>query len=254
MKNLRIFLFIIIVINSCTPYKQIPYFQDLKRNGVVSENITNRSPLTMQPGDLLGINVSSLNHEADVIYNNDLERQVTLDGFKSSQSTILGYLIDAEGNIELPIIGTLKVSGYTTKEISTQLESKLQVYLSKPTVNVRMLNFKISVLGDVKNPGSFNIQNETVTFPEALGLAGDLNSTGIRNVLLIREKDADRQYINMDLTSKAIFTSPYYYLKNNDIIYVQPGRAKISIDRGGYQKVGIVLTALSIIVYLIRRN
>jgi len=193
-------------------YKQIPYFKDLVKDSL--ETINNFSPLTMQPGDLLGINVVSLNHEADLVFNYHLERQPTsmrlLD--RTEQTAVVGYLIDQNGNINLPSIGQIKVSGYTPEEISTRLKLKLEIYLVKPVVNVRLLNFKISVLGDVKTPGSFNIQNEKISNLEALSLAGDLNTTGIRKkLLLVREKDGNRKYRHVNLNSKVIFNLPYYY-------------------------------------------
>ncbi len=241
---------VIFGIFSCTPYKQVPYFQDLTRNRTSNEKINNYSPLTMQPGDLLGINVTSLNHEADLIFNYKLAEQPGTE-----ITPIAGYLIDRNGNIDLPLVGLIKVLDYTTMDISSLLESKLQTYLSKPVVTVRILNFKISVLGDVKSPGTFNIQDEKITLPQGLSLAGDLNTTALRkNVLLIREQDSTRKYINVDLTSKNIFNSPYYYLKNNDVIYAQPSRAKVANESGLSQKIGATLSVLSIIVYYLTRR
>ena len=211
LKHLRNLLLIPILFSlSCTAYKQVPYFQDLRRDTLISEEIKNFSPLTLQAGDLIGLNVTSLNHEADLVFNYNLTRltkaqagAVTPGSFNTEQSTVYGYLVDQDGNITLPLIGAIKVSGFTTKEVSSQLEEKLQTLLSKPNVAVRMLNFKISILGDVKTPGSYTIPTEKVTLTEALSLAGDLNSTGIRNnVLLVREKDGKRTYVTVDLTSK----------------------------------------------------
>ena len=113
----------------------------------------------------------------------------------------------------------MKVSGLTTEEVSQQLTSNLLPYLNKPIVNVRVLNFKISVFGDVLKPDVFTIQNEHININEALALAGDLNITAKRdNILLIREQNGKRQYFPVDLTKKEIFESPYYYLQNNDIL------------------------------------
>ncbi len=249
MKSSKVLFLIAIVFNfSCVSYKEVPYFQNVRRDSTFKEKINNYSPLTMQPGDILGLVVTSLNHEADLPYNYNITSNMkSLDEIQ--QSAVVGYLVDQDGNINLPTIGLVKVAGLNTKEIASQLESKLQIYLSKPVVNVRILNFKIAVLGDVKFPGSFTIQNEKITLTQALSLAGDLNTTAVRkNVLLIREKDGNRQYINIDLTSKDVFSSPYYYLKNNDVIYAQPNEAKVQADAGSYQKVGIVISSLSLLV------
>lgn len=254
-KHIRILIYLVILLNySCTSYKNVPYYQDVKRNSTSSEKIVNYSPLIMQPGDLLGFNVVSLNHDADLIFNYNLRSDAgNLD--RAQQGTVVGYLIDQDGNINMPMLGLVKVSGYTTKEISTLLALKLETYLSKPVVNVRILNFKISVLGDVTSPGSFSIQNEKVTINEALSLAGDLTITALRNnVLLIREKDGERSYINIDLTTKSTFNSPYYYLKNNDILYVQPSRTKLVNQDGTFQRIGIIFSALTILVYLLRNS
>lgn len=199
----------------------------------------------MQPGDLLGIKVTSLNPEADDIFNN-----TSTDRYE--QNSVNGYLIDQDGNVNLPMLGLMKVSGYSTKEISSNLEAKLQTYLSKPVVNVRMLNFKISVLGDVFRPGSFDVDNEKITLTQALSLAGDLNTTALRqNVLLIREKNGMRKYITIDLTTKSIFTSPYYYLENNDVIYAQPNYARVQNDAGSITKMGLIVSAFSSFLYAI---
>jgi polysaccharide export outer membrane protein len=236
----------------------VPYFQDLARDSIVKQRINNFAPLTMQPGDLLGISVTSLNHDADLMFNYNLTNYNLLTGPGSSidreAASAVGYLIDQDGNIKLPIIGLVKVAGYTTNEVSALIESRLQAYLSKPVVSARILNFKISVLGDVKVPGSFTIHNEKISITQALSLAGDLNTTALRkNVLLIREVDGTREYINIDLTSKNIFNSPYYYLKNNDVIYAQPNRVKVTNDSEFFTKLGIALSVLTFISVLLFR-
>ena len=265
-KHLNVILLLVIVFSfSCTPYKSVPYFQDLKPDSVLKEKITNFSQLTVQPGDLLAMNVTSLNHEADAVFNYNLERtnsgstnsasnaNENLD--KGEQNTVYGYLVDHEGNIHLPMVGAVKLAGLNTREIDSVLEGRLSEFLSKPIVNVRIQNFKISILGDVKEPGGYSIQNERITVIEALALAGDLNTTGIRKkVLLIREVDGNRLYINLNLASKGLFNSPYYYLKNNDVIYVQPNRDKVSSSDSAFQKVTLLISALSILAIFLTRK
>jgi polysaccharide export outer membrane protein len=253
-------IILIIFISSCTPYKTVPYFQDLKRDSItaIKEKITNFSPLTIQPGDLLALHVTSLNREADAVYNYNLERpnglNVGTNVGVSSENVVYGYLVDQQGNINLPDVGKVKVEGSSTAEIAIILESKLAEYLKKPNVNVRILNFKISILGDVARPGSFDVTNEKITIPQALSLAGDLNTTGIRNnVLLIREIDGNRETITLNLTSKKIFNSPYYYLKNNDVIYVQPNKDKVAQSDSGVIKVSLIISALSVLALFLTR-
>ena len=228
-------LAVIVFCTSCNSYKNVPYFQDLKRSDKIGDNIDNFSPVTVQPQDILGVSVNSLNPEA---WKDDDNKN--------------GYLVDLDGNIQLPLVGTIKVAGLTTNVIQQQIRKKLITYLKEPTVNIRILNFKISVIGDVAKPNVYPVANERITVTEALGLAGDLNITGMRNnVLLIREIDNKRQYINIDLTSAELFKSPYYYLKNNDVIYVQPDKTKTNSGDRSYRTVSLILSVLSVVTIIL---
>lgn len=256
LKRLQTVFLILVIFSSCTPYKSIPYFQDLKRDSIVREQIKNFTPLTIQPGDLLGLHVTSLNHEADATFNYNLERpngNVATTTDRADQNSVVGYQIDESGNIHLPIIGSIKIAGLSLTQGTVLLETRLSEVLSKPNVNLRIENFKVSVLGDVAHPGSYPSTNDRFTLPEALSLAGDLNSTGIRNITLIREIDGKREYIPIDLTSKKVFDSPYFYLKNNDIIYVQPNRERVLASDSYFQKLSLLLSALTIIVVYLSR-
>ncbi len=237
---------------SCTSYKNIPYFQDLNTNGVTKEEINNYSPLVIQPGDIIGLFVTSLNPEASAVFNFNLNRQNGENADRSPQNAVIGYLVDSKGNVRIPLLGEIKVAGYNTSDLTAILQTKLQPYLSTPIVNVRIMNFKVSVLGDVLRPDVFTISNERVTIPEALSLAGDLNITGVRNnILLIREIAGKREFIPIDLNSKTLFESPYYYLKNNDVLYVTPNKEKVAASSTGFQKVSLVIAALSVVAIAI---
>ena len=247
------YLSILLLVFSCSPYKDIPYFQDLDRSKTVRENIGNFSPLTIQPEDILGINVSSLNPEASAVFNYNLN-SISGTNNNDQNNPVIGYLVDQNGDIQLPLIGTLKVGGLTTAELRMQMRSKLLTFLREPVVNIRMLNFKISVMGDVGRPGVYQVQNERITLPEALILAGDLNITAKRNdVLLIRERDGEREYHTINFTSKDLFNSPYYYLKNNDVLYIKPGRAKYASVDNSYRNISLALSALSILAIILTR-
>jgi polysaccharide export outer membrane protein len=259
IKHLRTGFFIIILFCcSCTTYKNVPYFQDLKPDSVFNEKITNLQSTIIQPGDLLAFHVTSLDHEADAPFNYNLlrpENNIGNDLDVTQQNTVYGYLVNDSGAISLPSIGSVQVAGLTIPDCAALLESKLSDLLKQPNVNVRIANFKVSVLGDVKSPGTFNIVNGKISLTQAISLAGDLNTTGIRNnVLLIREYNGVRQYIRFDLTSKNTFISPYYYLKNNDVIYVQPNKEKVNNDSNTFQKTSIVLTVISILAILFSKN
>jgi len=241
-------------LNACTSYKNVPYYQNLDHSRVSEEAINNYTPFRIQTGDVLGVTVTSLNENQT---NTNAEFNPNAKNPGSGQDNLAnGYRVDAGGNIHLPYVGNMKVAGLTTDEVAHDLSNNLESYFKKPIVNVRVLNFKISVFGDVLRPDVYTIQNQHVNVNEALSMAGDLNITAKRkNVLLIRESDGKRQYIPIDLTRKDIFDSPYYYLKNNDIIYVEPDKTKYATVDTGYRTTTLAITAItaaaSIIVSLL---
>jgi polysaccharide export outer membrane protein len=255
-KSTKVSLFIAVIVLfccSCSTYEHVPYFQDLDQNNITREEINNYSPLIIQPGDLLAINVSSPSSGAEQFGYNLNRISGTQGSDIQPQNSVIGYLVDNNGNINLPFVGQMKVSGLTTNSLTDQLQNSLVKIFTKPIVNVRILNFKISVLGDVARPDIFTIQNERITLPEALSLAGDLNITAIRNnILLIREVNGKREFIPIDLNSKKLFESPYYYLKNHDVIYATPNKAKVSSNNtAGFQRASLIISALSVIALFI---
>jgi polysaccharide export outer membrane protein len=233
--QLALFFILSIVLTSCGGYKKAVYFQDVDRQKLSKEAITNYKPLTIQPEDIIGISVSSMNPESSAALN-----------FTSSTDGASGYTVDQHGDIQLPVVGNLHVSNLNSSQVRDQLRLRLLPYLKEPVVVVKLLNFKISILGDVSNPGLFKISSERLTIPEAMSLAGDLSASAIRTLLIIRESNGEREFINVDLTKKSLFSSPYYYLKNNDVIYVQPGRIKYSSADPIYQRIGLFLSIFSI--------
>jgi len=232
--------------SSCSSVKNVPYFQDQQTDE--TETINNFSPITVQPQDILGINVTSLNPLASDIYNTNQNR-VNGNNFDINPTNpITGILVDQNGNILLPSIGSIKVAGLTIPKVQEKIYNIVSPNLKEASVTVRLINFKISVIGDVEHPGVYPISNERVTITDALGLAGDLNITATRtNVLLVREIDGQRKFFHIDLTSKNLFSSPYYYLKNNDLIYVTPGKLKYAQASQGLQIGALLLSALSIV-------
>jgi polysaccharide export outer membrane protein len=237
----NIFLvFICMILLSCGSYKKATYFQDVDREQFTKEAIENFSPITIQPADILSISISSLNPESSAVFN--FASNSTPGGTESSG----GYLVDQHGDIQLPVLGTMNVANLTSSQIREKIRLKLTPYLKEPVVVATLVNFKISVLGDVSSPGLFKVPSERLTIPEAISLAGDLSMTAMRQLLIIREVNGERQYINVDLTKKSLFSSPYYYLKNNDVIYVQAGRIKYSSADPIYQRVGLFLSLFSV--------
>ncbi|WP_266363399.1 polysaccharide biosynthesis/export family protein [Tellurirhabdus rosea] len=244
---------------SCVSPKQVAYFQSPVPDATGDEiELTARYIPTIQTSDVLSIYVSSLNSEASSFFNPyaPVDRSATAAPATSAGqlTSAVGYLVDNKGHVELPLIGQVKVGGLSTTDARDLIREKLRTYLKEPTVNVRFLNFKVSVMGEVARPSMFTIPNEQITLPEALSLAGDVTIYGRRdNVLVIREVGGKKQFARINLNKRDLFTSPYYYLHPNDIVYVEPGKARVaSIDRI-YQLVPAMLSALSFLAIIIRR-
>lgn len=250
--NKILYLFsVLLFLSACgVKYKTIPYFVDLP-SGNSSEDINNQTVLKIQKDDILAITVSSLSPEANLIFNLGNTKSGATDGVSES---VVGFTVDKLGNVHLPYLGGVAVEGLTTSEARNLIQKKLNDgnYLKNAVVSLRLSNFKISVLGDVARPGVYPIQTERITVIEALGMAGDLNITAKRNdVLLIRENLGKRQQIRLDMQSKDIFNSPYYYLENNDVLVVTPSEAKYASVDSSYRNAGIVISVLSILALLI---
>ena len=226
----------ILLLSSCGSYKKVPYFQDLQYSNGKPESIENFTPITIQPADILSVSVNSLNPLA---YNDSIGR-------------VVGYSVDQEENIKVPLIGSVKVSGLTLALAERDIQQRLSPFLKNPEVVVHMKNFKVAVLGDVAKPNVYPVLSERMTIVEALALAGDLNITAKRkNILLVREVSGTREYVPIDLTSAKLFTSPYFYLKHNDMIYVQPDKSKYAAVDRGYQTFSLALSALSVVAILL---
>lgn len=240
-------LLLCFALTACTSRKKVVYFNTAEAiRG--SDSNKNYSPVFCKD-DLLAITVSGIDPEAAKPFNLQVTaNNSTVAGYTSGTPSPPAYLVDQDGNIDMPVIGKLKVAGLNRNEVTDQLKEKLKGYLNSPIVNIRILNFKVTVLGDVKSPGTFTIPNERVTLLEALGIAGDLNITAKRkNVLVIRDTDGKKTEVRVDLTSKELFSSPVYYLNQNDLIYVEPNRAKMNSSVVNASNVGIVISVISLL-------
>lgn len=244
---LRIFLLfsIIVFYPSCTSKKNLIYFQ----GDVSNSDVRNYNP-TLKSDDILSITVMGLDADAIKPFNISLTNiSQNLGGYTQGAPTPPGYLIDTEGNIDFPVVGKVKLAGLSRSAAIDTIKSKLTPYLNKPTVLLRILNYKVTVLGEVRNPGTFTIPNERITLPEALGIAGDLLITGVRkNVLVIRDMDGKKVETRVDLTSKDLFNSPVFYLQQNDVVYVQPNRAKINSSVVNTANISLVVSVISLLV------
>ena len=256
------FLAIIITLSSCIDRKQIAYFQ---KGNQEHDTITAARAFVpkIQPGDILFISIGSLNPVASSFFNPYSTMPVTADNSQGgsgggtasgavSQVAAPGLLVDSAGTIEIPLIGSIQVSGLTTSQLREILKKRLVTYLKEPTVNVRFLNYKISIMGEVARPSVYVIPNEQITLPEALSMAGDLTIYGKRdNVLVIRDLNGKKEFGHVNLNSREVYSSPYYYLHSNDVVYVEPGKGRIAQTDKTYQVLPIILSALSLITILI---
>jgi polysaccharide export outer membrane protein len=241
--------FVIITgMTSCVSPKSIVYFQgDSTR--YYSQDVTQSYVPKIQPNDIISVIVGSLSAEANEIFNTPNQFTNTTINYSTTGGGAriqpLGYLVDSDGSIEIPLVGKLKVVGLRTTEAADTIRTRLQNFLKEPSVIVRNLNFKVSILGEVKIPAIYVIPDEKITLPEVLSLAGDLTIYGNRsNVMVIREEKGKREYARLDLTSRAIFDSPYYYLHKNDVIYVEPVKAKMLDTDSRVRTVPLIVTII----------
>lgn len=238
LKNTFLIL-LISILAACASRKNIVYFNDIERMRAI-DTLNYLSPIIIQPGDILQITVSTINRDVTALFNP-----------LSNSGNAPGYLVDSEGNIELPLIGKVYVKGKTTEAINTDLKIALEKSIKNAFVATRLLNFRISVLGDVARPGYYSTSNERLTILEALSMAGDVNLTARRNdVLLIREKEGKKQYVSIDLNNSKALSSPYYYLANNDVIYVKPGTNRVIASSTGFQLIPTIFGAISLILVI----
>lgn len=244
-KSKKVFLvFSILILGSCASRQEIVYFQD---EPLTDETMSaNNYEIKFKPADMLTIDISAQDPEAVAPFlltpvAQSVGNTLSLDRNLRVQT----YLIDVNGNIEFPVLGTLKIQGLSRVEATDMLKGKLSEYIKDPIVNVRLINFTVTVLGEVNSPGTFTVQNERISLSDALGLAGDLTIYGKRdNVLLIREIDGKKRYAKFDLNSVNVLNSPNYYLTQNDVIYVEPNNARVR--QSSYnQNNGIIISAVA---------
>lgn len=249
------YLLVLLSLISCGK-RNLAYFSDIGEQGRYKENINNYSEPKIQPDDLLNISISSLSPEANALFNKTVfattstKTSATAPGGGSNE----GYLVDRDGFIEFPVLGKLKLSGLTKREAQEMINTKLQEYLKEPTVNIRYMNFRVTVLGEVKNPSTFVIQSEKINVLEALGMAGDMTPYGRRErVLLIRERGGVRSIDRIDLSKKGILNSPEFYLQQNDVIYVEPNSAKVAQSTIDTRFISLFLAATSTVSIILWR-
>ena len=240
-----------VLLTSCASKKDVVYFQ----NTGDFETIVDKNSFTpkFKVDDLVNIHISTLDPEASVPFN--LFKGASEGGIRAEQ---VDYLIDKDGEIDFPVVGKIKISGLSAEEVRVLLRTKLSDYLKNPIINIRLRNFTVTVLGEVKRPGTYPVNGERITILEALGLAMDLTVKGVRdNVMVIRDFDGTKVYTRIDLTKKEAMSSPVYYLTQNDVVYVEPNQSAVtasSLDNRATIAISIASTLITATVILITRR
>lgn len=255
LKRLSFAFAITILLNSCGTTKEVRYLQDATENSI-EETVPN-SGITIEPDDLLSIIITTKDPELSAVFN----MQPGTTGVANTTGTYnndnarkvdYGYRVDPSGNINFPTLGTLHIAGMTRAELESMIKQRItkEGLLKEFSVSVSFLNFKISIIGDVRNPRNLTVNDDKFTIFQALAEAGDMNITGERDeVLVIREKKGERKIYTLDLRSKEIFNSPAYYLQQNDVVYVVPNEKKAGerdINTNTWKQVGTWTGLISI--------
>lgn len=239
--NNFVLLLVSFFIFSCGSRKDIVYVQDI--DNAKSYQSSKVYEPKLQPDDLLSITVSAESPEVAVPFN-----LTEFKGNDPQNEQLKTYLIDNTGYIDFPVIGKVKLGGLTRTEANYKLVASISEYINKPTVNLRIVNYKVSVLGEVVRPDSYTTTNERITIFEALSRAGDLTIYGKRNnILIIREVEGVKTYNRVDITKADILDSPFFYLAQNDVVYVEPNKTRINASKIG-QDITVLFSALSLLV------
>ena len=253
MKNLKHLFIFSLLLSSCVTQKDWVYFHE---NSTVEEKIPSFE-LRYQPNDLLSINITAIDMDAAMPFNLYVTKQTNNRLVLNGQSQQQTYLVDEKGEINFPVLGKLRLGGLSRKEATDLIEAKLEAYLKDPLATIRLTNYRVSVLGEVNKPGTYLITNEQVSLPEAIALAGDLSINGRRtNILLIRKEGEVLTKNYIDLTSDSFLNSTYYFLKPNDVLYIEPNKAKIrsSTDALRFTSISLsVITTLTTIASILLR-
>ena len=240
-----ILLFFVFILPSCAAKKRISYFQDFPDSARIAEAVKTvpfKNPV-IKPDDVLSITIQTIDNSVTSPVN-------TTNSTAAGTQSTNGYLVNNAGEVELPFIGKIKLSGLTTSQAQDSIYEQAEKLFNHPIVNVRYANFKITVLGEVGHPSTFVLPSEKVTIFDAIGLAGDLTIYGKRdNVLLVRDSaNNNRQLVRLDLNSKNIVSSPYYFLQPNDMIYVEPNKNRVAgTDVQQNRTLGILSASVSVI-------
>lgn len=258
MRSLLGILFIFLLLfTSCSQKRNLVYFSDLSDTTAYQSAILKTNEPKIQAGDILSISISTLNPESNMLFNTGtlqtIEQKQNVSGASESLAN-QGYLVDPKGEINFPVIGKISLAGKTKEQATDYMTERLKNYVKDPIVNIRYLNFKVTVVGEVNKPSTFTISNDKINLIEALGLAGDMTMYGKReNVLLIREEEGKRTMTRLDLNKKETLNSNYFYLKQNDIVYVEPDKMKERQANTDIRTITLISSLASVVIVALSR-
>lgn len=251
VKKLGLLVLTAVLLTSCVSTKRIHYLQDFKSTdttGVALKNFETR----IKPDDALMIIVTAQDQVAADPFNLPMISTTTniigsMD-IATPQSRFQTYLVDRNGEINFPVLGTQKVGGLTKEEMIAKLKKQLSSYVENPVINVRIVNFRVRVIGEVYKPGEYTLVSERITILDALSMAGDLSIYGNRkDVLVIRDINGVKTHYVVDLTKSDLISSPCYYLEQNDVVYVKPGKVKVN-SAGVGPNTTVIISAISLLL------
>ncbi len=247
MKKINIAIVSLLLFCSCASKKDVLYFQDIE-NYSGQPNIS-KNQIIIKKNDKLAILVSAEDERAVIPFNGVANNKTSSLEVRSNEIQEPEYIVNEDGFIVFPILGKLEVANKTKTEVVKILENKLATYIKNPTVSLRISNFKISILGEVNQPGLYPIDGNRITILEALSLAGDMTIKGKRkDVLLIREEKGMKSFNSIDFTKGDLFYSPFYYLQQNDVIVVGPNNAQVQQSKNTIKNISSISGILSLIV------
>jgi polysaccharide export outer membrane protein len=255
VKKIGLLFLIAISLASCASREKIVYFGNMNESKN-QEGAPGNFETKIKPDDALMIIVTAADLKMAEPFNLPFGAVMgTTTGLAvdniNVQPRYQSYLVDRDGNIEFPVLGTINVGGHTKQEVVTDLNTRLNKYIDKPIVNLRILNYKISVMGEVVRPNEFVIQSERVSVPEALALAGDLTIYGKRDdILLIRDINGVKTHHVIDITKSDFINTPYFYLQQNDVLYVKPNKTRVNSSVIG-PNTTVIISSVSLAITLI---
>ncbi|RQO73419.1 sugar transporter [Pedobacter sp. KBW01] len=244
----KVILFIAIytcLATGCAPRRDLVYFSNLAKQ--TSEEKLPAQEVKIQQNDLLSVSINSLNQESNVLFAVNTKVPSAENNYK-----VEGYRVSKDGMINLPVVGNVKLEGLTIEQAQTTISRELDKYVKKPVVDIQLVNFKVTVIGEVNRPSNFTVQGDNINLLQALGLAGDMTVYGKRdNVLVIREQNGQRVMKRLNLNNQDVMNSPFFFLKQNDIVYVEPDKSKASEYSTNTRVMPLVIASISAVAVLI---